>query len=119
MSLCQYSEIFGRPGEGVHKERLFGLAAVDVLGTALGAYLLSIPITSAVASAADISTGVMFQVVVTVLLFIVLVVLSLGVHSIFCVETALVKKVAEFSSPKDVPGNPEKESNGANRSSGA
>lgn len=105
MSLCKYSEVFGRPGEGVHRERLFGMAAVDLLGTALGAYLLSIPVmalTNAVRPPS--SSGIILQVVVTMLIFIMLMVLSLGVHSLFCVETALVKKVAEFSSPKEAEG---------------
>ena len=41
MSLCPYSTIFGRPKEGVHKHRLFGVAIVDVLLTIVGAFLIS------------------------------------------------------------------------------
>ena len=34
-------DVFGRPGEGVHEARLFGLAAVDVVATALAAVLVA------------------------------------------------------------------------------
>jgi len=33
MSLCKYKDSFGKPGEGAHKYRLFGLAIVDVILT--------------------------------------------------------------------------------------
>ena len=36
---CPYRYIFGRPGEGVHSYRLFGLAVVDVIATIVGALL--------------------------------------------------------------------------------
>lgn len=43
MSLCQYKNIFGEPGKGIHSCRILGVAAVDLLGAiiiALGiAYL--------------------------------------------------------------------------------
>ena len=37
--LCPYKYIFGRPGEGVHAYRLFGLAVVDVTVTIIVALL--------------------------------------------------------------------------------
>ncbi|QPB44290.1 hypothetical protein [Medusavirus stheno T3] len=33
MSLCQYKDLFGQPGEGFHAKRFLGLALFDVLGT--------------------------------------------------------------------------------------
>ena len=36
------SEIFGKPNEGIHSERVFGLAAVDLGLTIVGAFILSI-----------------------------------------------------------------------------
>ncbi len=33
MSPCKYKDSFGKPGEGAHKYRLFGLAIVDVILT--------------------------------------------------------------------------------------
>lgn len=38
MSLCQYKDIFGKPGEGAHKHRFLGLAVIDLLGLFLVAY---------------------------------------------------------------------------------
>ena len=34
-------DIFGRPGEGIHEPRLFGLARNDVVGTVVIAYFIS------------------------------------------------------------------------------
>ena len=34
-------EIFGRPGEGIHEPRLFGLARNDIVGTVVIAYFIS------------------------------------------------------------------------------
>jgi hypothetical protein len=41
MSLAQYRDIFGKPGEGAHAWRVCGLAAVDVLLTVLLALFVS------------------------------------------------------------------------------
>jgi len=41
LNLCKYSGIFGEPGTGVHKYRLFGLAIVDVIMTIIGGFLIS------------------------------------------------------------------------------
>jgi hypothetical protein len=41
MSLCPYSNIFGRPGEGVHKYRVFNIAIVDTVMTIVAAFLIS------------------------------------------------------------------------------
>ena len=35
---CQYKDIFGKVGEGVHSIRLFNIAVVDVVVTILWAY---------------------------------------------------------------------------------
>ena len=44
---CPYSTIFGKPGEGVHSYRIFGLAAVDIsltiLAAAITSYIYSVP----------------------------------------------------------------------------
>lgn len=34
-------DIFGKPNQGVHSYRLFGLAIVDVIMTIVGAYVIS------------------------------------------------------------------------------
>ena len=38
--LCDYSEIFGKIGEGVHSYRVFDVAIIDVVMTMIGAYFL-------------------------------------------------------------------------------
>ena len=41
MSLCQYKDALGKPGEGVHAPRIFGLAAFDVIATLLAALAIA------------------------------------------------------------------------------
>jgi hypothetical protein len=41
MSLCKYKNALGIPGEGIHAYRWNGIAIMDVLGTILGAVVLS------------------------------------------------------------------------------
>jgi len=83
MSLCQYSDIFGKPGEGLHKYRIFGMAAVDLILTFVLALLISwlykYPIVS----------------IETVIIFLSLMVLAVIVHRLFCVKTALNNAIFE------------------------
>ena len=69
---CQYRDIFGNPGEGAHKHRIFGLAAVDLFGTVLLAVL------STMIFGGNIAKN-----------FILLIALAIVLHHIFCVDTAL------------------------------
>jgi hypothetical protein len=41
MSLCKYKEAFGKPGEGIHRFRIYDFSVVDILVTLLGASLIS------------------------------------------------------------------------------
>jgi hypothetical protein len=41
MNLCKYKNIFGEPGKGAHKYRIFNIAIVDTLLTVLLAYVIS------------------------------------------------------------------------------
>jgi len=41
IDLCQYRNIAGAPGTGIHAYRLFNVSMVDVIGTALMAVLFS------------------------------------------------------------------------------
>ena len=72
--LCQYKNIFGSPGKGVHAWRFMDTAVFDYVGTlllaALFARLTGLPL-----------------VLSTILMFAVGVVL----HVVFCVPTAAVK----------------------------
>lgn len=74
MSLCQYKDIFGKPGVDLHSYRLFGVAIVDVIFTImLGLF---------------ISQRYEYQLSnVLVILFI----MGIIAHRIFCVETAVDK----------------------------
>lgn len=71
---CKYSDIFGRPGEGVHAYRVFDLAIVDVLLTIFAAFFLSKLTGHEVAP-------IMF----------VLFLLGIVAHRLFCVRTTIDK----------------------------
>lgn len=75
-SLCKYKHVFGKEKEGFHKQRLFGLALYDVLGTIIGAWLISTA----------------FQLdfwIVLVCSFILAIIL----HRLFCVNTTINKMI--------------------------
>jgi hypothetical protein len=40
--LCKYKNVFGKPNTGIHRFRIFGLAAVDIILTLLLAYILQL-----------------------------------------------------------------------------
>ena len=69
---CEYKDIFGLPGQGVHAVRFLGIAVIDVTLTLLAAW--------AIAHFA----GVPFW-----LAFASLVLLGILLHRWFCVNTAL------------------------------
>lgn len=73
--LCKYSNALGTPGQGVHAPRMFGLAAVDLLLTAI----------LAIAIAASLRGS--FVAFLSV--FVLLLTLAVGVHELFCVDTRL------------------------------
>jgi len=74
MSLCQYKDILGKVGEGVHSARFMGLAIVDVIFTILGAYLLSLLFH--------------WDFWITLLCLFIL---GIILHRIFCVRTTIDK----------------------------
>ena len=80
----EYKDVFGKPGVGVHGARVFGMAAADVVGTAL--------IALAISWAWDGVSFASFSVC-----FATLVVAALFVHRLFCVDTALT--VLVFGKP--------------------
>ena len=82
MSLCQYKNILGKVGEGVHSVRFMGLAVVDVLFTILGAYLLSL----------------IFHWDFWITLLIIFIV-GIILHRLFCVRTTMDKLL--FPNVKD------------------
>lgn len=71
---CEYSNIFGEPGKGIHSIRLFNIAIVDVIATILVAY----PISK------------IFSINYTITL-ISLFVCGIILHRLFCVRTTVDK----------------------------
>jgi len=75
--LCQYKDIFGEVGKGIHSYRIFNISVVDVLLTILGAFIIwrFIPKYS--------------------FLYILISLFLLGIilHHIFCVRTTLDKVI--------------------------
>lgn len=69
---CKHKNIFGKPNEGIHAPRIFGLAAVDLLLTIAAAWGLAkyfkIPFWKTI---------------------LALLVLGVVVHTLFCVKTPL------------------------------
>ncbi len=47
MSLCKYANIFGAPGTGAHAYRIANTAVVDVVATALLAYITQLALQRA------------------------------------------------------------------------
>lgn len=78
---CQYKDIFGKPGQGVHSIRIFNIAVVDMLLTIVAAVLI----------------GKYFKLDAKgiVWIFIVLLLTSLVVHEALCVETTLTKMLCK------------------------
>jgi len=76
--LCKYKDIFGKVGEGLHSYRLFNIAVVDVISTIFVAYLLKIYI---------------FPQRSFLKLTIILFLLGIILHRIFCVKTTLDKMI--------------------------
>ena len=74
MSLCKYKNALGIPNKGIHSYRVMGVAIIDVLMTILAAYLISI----------------FFKynfIYTTIVLFI----LGIILHRLFCVRTTVDK----------------------------
>lgn len=72
MDLCQYSNIFGEVGKGVHSIRIFNIAIVDTLSTIILAYIISAMLK------------IKFWKVL-----IILFILGIFLHRLFCVQTTI------------------------------
>ena len=72
--LCQYKNIFGEPNKGVHSYRLFGLAIVDVVMTILAGFLF----------AKLFKVDLLKTIIILFLLGIIF-------HRLFCVRTTIDK----------------------------
>ena len=81
MILCKYKDIFGKVGEGAHSVRFFNFAVIDTLLTLVLAYIINY----------YLKTNLL-------VIFIVLIILSIAIHRLFCVETTLTKMFFSFKS---------------------
>jgi Flp pilus assembly protein TadB len=75
-AFCKYRHVFGKEKEGIHSYRVFNIAIVDLLATLVAAVIISL-----------------FAKVNVVLVFFVLMVLSVLLHKLFCVESTLTKTI--------------------------
>lgn len=75
---CEYSNIFGEPGQGIHSIRLFNIAIIDVIATILVAYPISKYFSI------DYTIGI-----------ITLLVCGIILHRLFCVRTSVDKLLFE------------------------
>jgi hypothetical protein len=76
IDLCKYKDVFGRPREGVHAYRIFDIAVVDVVSTIVVAFLI-----------ARVFGFVFWKSLV------VLFILGIILHRLFCVRTTVDKLV--------------------------
>ena len=74
MDLCKYKNILGTPGQGVHSYKIFNISIVDVVLTLVLAYIISF----------------LFRISfrwTSIVLFL----LGIFLHRIFCVRTTIDK----------------------------
>jgi hypothetical protein len=76
IDLCKYKDIFGHPREGAHAYRIFDIAVVDVIATVVVAFLI-----------ARVFGFVFWKSLV------VLFILGIILHRMFCVRTTVDKLV--------------------------
>jgi len=74
MNLCNYKNILGEPGKGVHSYKIFNISIVDVVLTLIVAYII-----------AYIFKKSFFWI--SVILFV----LGIILHRLFCVRTTVDK----------------------------
>lgn len=77
--LCQFKDVFGKPGQGFHSARLAGLALYDVIGTVVLAWVLY-----------------KWYKVDPLCSFVVLFSLGVFLHWLFCVETPVIAKLRNW-----------------------
>jgi hypothetical protein len=73
--LCKYKDILGKPGQGIHSYRIFNIAYIDVLFTIIGAYIIYL----------------FFPKINYFIILILLFILGIILHKIFCVRTTIDK----------------------------
>ncbi len=81
INLCAYSDIFGKPNQGVHSYRIFNIAIVDVVGTIAIAYLIYIYLKKKYPHKKISYNQIL----------IILFILGIIMHRLFCVRTTIDK----------------------------
>jgi hypothetical protein len=76
MNLCKFKNIFGEINKGIHKYRLFNLAIVDIIVTIIIAFLLN---------------KFIFNKKKFIVILILLFLLGIIAHRVFCVKTTIDK----------------------------
>ena len=77
--LCKYRDVFGKVGEGAHSYRIFNIAIVD-LGLTLAVGLL-------------IGYFYKFNIWQTIILCLILLLIGILFHRLFCVNTTINKLI--------------------------
>lgn len=72
MDVCNYKDILGLPGKGLHRHFGFGFAILDLVGTILIAYIISLIFKQSIWK-----------------IFLVLMIIAIFLHWLFCVKTRL------------------------------
>jgi uncharacterized membrane protein len=73
--VCQYKNLFGEVGKGIHSYRIFNIAIVDVLLTIIGAFIIHLFV----------------QQYSFIFILSMLFLLGIILHRIFCVRTTIDK----------------------------
>jgi hypothetical protein len=76
MDLCKYKNALGIPGKGIHSYRFFGMAIADIIMTIVGAFIISY-----------------FSKISFIKTLLVLFLLGIILHRIFCVRTTIDKLI--------------------------
>lgn len=76
---CKYSDIFGKVKSGIHSYRVFDVAIMDVILTIIGAFLLQL----------------LFPTINFFVILLMLFVIGIGLHRLFCVRTTIDKLLFE------------------------
>jgi len=79
---CDYSNIFGEPGKGVHSIRLFNVAVVDVVSTIILAIITNFLIYGMNGTTNSL-------LLITISWFII----GIFLHKLFCVNTTIGKLI--------------------------
>lgn len=81
---AKYSDIFGKPNEGVHSTRLLDIAIVDLLATIGGSVIISGIISFIIKE--NLSK-------IFIIIFFILLLLGIIFHRLFCVDTTINKLI--------------------------